>query len=119
MRRRIRGRRGVLARESVVDKSPLLVAAEVREIEQRGGELNTLLSLATAVRPEWLSQLYPQHLTERITCDVDRLHKRVASYRETRFLDLDISRPSVVVAQAQTTLPAPAARLPWRRWCRC
>ena len=33
----VHGRRGVLARESVVSKSKLLVVAEIREIEQRGG----------------------------------------------------------------------------------
>jgi ATP-dependent helicase HrpB len=84
------GRLGTLARESVVD-SPLLVSANLREIDGRGGR-TTLLTLATAVRREWLSQLYPQHLSERVVCEVDRLHKRVATYRETRFLDLLIGR---------------------------
>lgn len=84
------GRTGTLVRESVVD-SRLLVAAGLREVDGRHGR-TTLITLATAVRPEWLAQLYPQHLTERVTCEVDRLHKRVASYRETRFLDLVIAR---------------------------
>lgn len=84
------GRTAALARESVVD-SALLVAASLREVDGRHGR-TTLLTLATAVRPEWLSQLYPQHLSKRVTCEVDRLHKRVASLRETRFLDLVIHR---------------------------
>lgn len=84
------GRTATLARESVVD-SPLLVAAAVREVDGRGGR-TPLLTLATAVRPEWIQELYPQHLNERQVCEVDRLHKRVASLRETRFLDLVIHR---------------------------
>ena len=86
----IEGRTGTLVRESVVD-SPLLVAASLREVDGRHGR-TTLLGLATAVRTEWLSQLYPQHLSHGIQCEVDRLHKRVASLRETRFMDLVIQR---------------------------
>jgi ATP-dependent helicase HrpB len=50
-------RKGVLARESAVPKAPLLVAAEISEIEGRGGEVNVLLSLATAVDEAWLKEL--------------------------------------------------------------
>src|SRR5581483_10684971 len=35
-------RRGVLARESAIHKASLLVAAEVSEVEGRGGEVNVL-----------------------------------------------------------------------------
>src|SRR5476649_1280525 len=48
----VHGRRGVLARESVVQHSPLIVAAEIREVE--GKEINTILSLATAIELDWL-----------------------------------------------------------------
>ncbi|MEN9733750.1 MAG: ATP-dependent helicase HrpB [Verrucomicrobiota bacterium] len=84
------GRRGTLVRESLVD-SPLLVVATLREVEGRQGR-TTLLGLATAVKPEWLVELYPQHISERAGCEVDRLHKRVAAIRERRFLDLVIGR---------------------------
>src|SRR5207247_9153513 len=50
----VHGRRGLLARESVV-QSPLFVAAEVAEVQ--GRELNVVLSLATSIRAEWLGQL--------------------------------------------------------------
>ncbi|HXA80393.1 MAG TPA: helicase-related protein, partial [Opitutaceae bacterium] len=39
-------RRGVLARESAIQKASLLVAVEVSEVQGRGGEVNVLLSLA-------------------------------------------------------------------------
>jgi len=84
------GRAGTLVRESVVD-SPLLVAGSLREVEGRHGR-TTLLALATTVRLEWLRELYPQHLSERLTCEVDRLHKRVAARREICFQDLVVAR---------------------------
>ncbi len=39
----VHGRRGVLARESKVQQSPLFVAAEIREVETRDKEVNTIL----------------------------------------------------------------------------
>jgi ATP-dependent helicase HrpB len=50
---------GVLARESVVQKSPLFVAAEIREIQGRNDELIVLLSQVTGIREEWLRELFP------------------------------------------------------------
>src|SRR5690606_27489074 len=52
-------RRGVLARESAIQQAPLFVAAEVSEVEGRGGEVNVLLSLATAIEEPWLAGLFP------------------------------------------------------------
>ena len=53
----VHNRRGVLARESAVQHSPLFVAAEIREVE--GRDVNTILSLATAIEPDWLRELFP------------------------------------------------------------
>ena len=58
----VHGRRGTLARESVVQSSPLLVAAEVREVEGKDKSVNTLLSLATAIEEEWLRELFPEDI---------------------------------------------------------
>jgi ATP-dependent helicase HrpB len=58
----VHGRRGVLARESVVQNSPLLVVTEVHEIQSGTGkdkELNVLLTMATAIQKEWLRELFP------------------------------------------------------------
>jgi len=57
----VHGRRGVLERNSVVRKSSYVVAAEVREVEAGGGkgDMDVLLSLVTAVEPEWLEELFP------------------------------------------------------------
>ena len=84
------GRTGTVVRESVVD-SPLLVVAGIREVDGRGGRM-TLLSLATAVKREWIEELFPQHLTAATDHVFDRLHKRVAAIRQVRCLGLIIGQ---------------------------
>ncbi len=82
----VHGRKGVLARESVV-KTPLLVASEVREIEIRG-DVETLLTLATAIREEWLRELFPAGFAETTEVYFDSTLRRVLAKRQTRFRDL-------------------------------
>ena len=53
-------RRGVLARESVVQRARLLTASEIREIETSDGERQVLLTLATAIKEEWLREFFPE-----------------------------------------------------------
>lgn len=80
-------RKGVLARESVVHDSPLLVACEVREIEIRG-EVETLLTLATGIREEWLRDLFPEAFREETEVAFDATQRRVVARSTTRFHDL-------------------------------
>ncbi len=84
------GRSGALVRESVVD-TPLLVVASIREVEGRGGRM-TLLSLATAVKREWIMEIFPQHLQATVEHLFDRTHKRVAAIRQVRCLGLVIGQ---------------------------
>lgn len=84
----VHGRKGVLARESVVQGSPLLVAAEVREVEGRDRELNVLLSLCTAVKAEWLKDLFPDDFSEQNDATYDAEAKRVIGRRQVLFRDL-------------------------------
>jgi ATP-dependent helicase HrpB len=86
----VHGRRGVLARESVV-KAPLFVAAEVREVESTGGRqrtLNVVLDLATAVTEDWLRELFPRGFKEVHVVVYDPTLQRVVAREETRFRDL-------------------------------
>ena len=83
----VHGRRGVLARESVVRDARLLVAGEVREISGKDG-VQTLLSLATAIREEWLRELFPEAFSEGVEVFYDKTLRRVMARRETRFRDL-------------------------------
>ncbi|MBV8225453.1 MAG: ATP-dependent helicase HrpB [Verrucomicrobia bacterium] len=81
-------RHGVLARESVVQKSPLLVAAEIREIQGRNDELIVLLSRVTGVRKEWLRELYPDDFHELNQLYFDPAIRRVQSEKCLLFRDL-------------------------------
>ncbi|MSU59856.1 MAG: ATP-dependent RNA helicase [Pedosphaera sp.] len=117
----VHGRRGVLARESVVQQSPLFVAAEVREIEQRGGELNTLLSLATAIEADWLKELFPEDIKSEVHVHFDAQAKRVLAAELLRFRDLALAAKRVdpPPADAAARLLAAeinAGRLPLPNW---
>jgi ATP-dependent helicase HrpB len=87
----VHGRRGVLARESVVQNSPLLVVTEVHEIQSGTGrdkELNVLLSMATAIQKEWLRELFPGDFAEARAVVYDATQRRVLAERRTQFRDL-------------------------------
>jgi ATP-dependent helicase HrpB len=114
----VHGRRGVLARESVVT-APLLVAAEVAEVQ--GRELNVLLSLATAVREEWLRELFPEDFREAQTVVFDTAQRRVVAQWERRFRDLILEQKTTddVPAGAAARLLAQevaAGRLALKEW---
>ncbi|MDB6018862.1 MAG: hrpB 2 [Pedosphaera sp.] len=84
------GRTATLVRESVVQNSPLFVAASIREVPSRGSEKLTLLSLASAVKREWIEEMFPQHIHTQVEHLFDRTHKRVAAVKLVRFRDLTI-----------------------------
>jgi ATP-dependent helicase HrpB len=87
----VHGRRGVLARESVAQTSPLLVVTEVHEIQSGTGknkELNVLLTMATAIQKEWLRDLFPGDFTETQAVVYDATQRRVFAERRTQFRDL-------------------------------
>jgi ATP-dependent helicase HrpB len=100
----VHNRRGVLARESVVHGSPLFVAAEVREIE--GREVNTIFSLATAIEPEWLRELFPDDLKSELHVQFDAQTKRIQAAELVRFRGLALSAKRVEPPPAEA-----AARL--------
>lgn len=86
----VHARRGTLARESVV-KSPLFVVAEAREVESGGRRernLNVVLSLATAIKEEWLHEVFPQGFSEDRAVVYDPALRRVVAREERRFRDL-------------------------------
>ena len=89
----VHGRRGVLARESAVQHSPLFVAAEVREVE--GREVNTILSLATAIEADWLRELYPEDMESDLHVQFDSTAKRVQAAELLKFRGLALSAKRV------------------------
>jgi len=113
----VHNRRGVLARESVVSRYldssrsrgnetltskttnqprhlgsyELFVAAEVREVETRDKEVNTILSLATAIEPDWLREFFPGDMESQLHVQFDATAKRVQAAELLRFRDLALS----------------------------
>ncbi|HEX4997831.1 MAG TPA: ATP-dependent helicase HrpB, partial [Terriglobia bacterium] len=87
----VHGRRGVLARESAARQRPLLVFAEVREVDRRKGDVNTVLSLATGIEPGWLQHLFPEDVMEEQSVTYDSATRRVEASRITRFRGLALS----------------------------
>ncbi len=87
----VHNRRGVLARESVVQQKDLLVAAEIREVEKRDKEVNTILSLATAIEPDWLRELFPEDLESDLRVQFDSAQKRVVAAELLKFRGLALS----------------------------
>ena len=92
-------RRGLLSRDSAVQEAPLLVAAEITEIESRG-EVSTLLGLCTAVEEAWLRELFPEDFHDAGGVDYDEAQRRVLARQERRFRDL-------VLATKQTAAEPP------------
>jgi ATP-dependent helicase HrpB len=102
----VHGRRGTLARESVVHNSNLLVAAEIREVEGKDKTVNTILSLATVVEQKWLQELFPDDIAATPRVFYDAATKRVYAEEQLRFRDLVVGTRRVDPPPAD-----PAAKL--------
>ena len=87
----IHGRKGNLSRDTVVTHSPLIVAAEVQEIEGRDKDLNVSLEIITAVKEEWLREIFPHDFSEDMETIFDAVQRRVTSVRRKLFKDLPLS----------------------------
>lgn len=83
----VHGRRGTLARESVV-ASELLVAGEITEIGGREGEVQTLMTLASPVKEEWLQEMFPSEFSEKFITLFDPSTRGVVARKVTFFRDL-------------------------------
>ncbi|MGA0028619.1 MAG: ATP-dependent helicase HrpB [Opitutales bacterium] len=98
----VHGRTGELRRESSIRNAKLLVAAEVDEIQARGG-VTTYLSLATAVEESWLQELFPDEFSTVNQVRYDASQRRVVTRVERRFRDL------VLEAKDRDDAPSDAA----------
>lgn len=86
------GRQGQLVRESVVQAAQYFIAANLREAPSRGPRPLVLLSLATAVQPAWIAEMFPQHLTTTVEHLFDAQNKRVNATKVVRYRDLVIEQ---------------------------
>jgi ATP-dependent helicase HrpB len=99
----VRGRRGLLSRQSVASEARFLVAAEIAEIEGRDGDARVLLSLATGIEESWLREMFPADFTERAEHFFVKSQNRVVVRREKIFRDL------VLENRDRDAEPGPAA----------
>ncbi|MGA3265235.1 MAG: ATP-dependent RNA helicase [Verrucomicrobiota bacterium] len=115
----VHDRRGVLARESVVQHSPLFVAAEIREIG--GRDVSTILSLATTIETDWLRELFPDDIKSDLHVEFDAQAKRVQAAEVLRFRDLALAAKRVDPPPADVSArllagEIIAGRLPLPNW---
>jgi ATP-dependent helicase HrpB len=80
----------MLAKESVVRDHPLLVASEIREVGGRPGEVNTIVSLATAIERSWLEEFFPADVQSELKVAFDSSSRRVVAADVLRFRDLEL-----------------------------
>ncbi|MEO8440186.1 MAG: ATP-dependent helicase HrpB [Spartobacteria bacterium] len=114
-------RRGVLARESVVHRARLLTASEIREIETSDGERQILLTLATAIKEEWLGEFFPDAVVETNEVTFDSSLRRVVGRTVTLFHDLVLlekktERVPLPKAAALLAREVMAGNCPLKKW---
>ncbi len=80
------GRRGGVAKDSVVRGQELLVATEITEVQ--GREVQVLLSWNTALEETWLSDLFPHDLESKRHTMWDATQKRVFQKEQVSFRGL-------------------------------
>jgi ATP-dependent helicase HrpB len=104
------GGRGVrLSPESVVREAEFFVALDPRE-QRRGGTREALVGIASALRVEWLEELFPASLRRERAAQLDEARQRVIGVntlwyrdlllREDRSAPLDPETASATLAEA-------------------
>ena len=82
------GRSGSIARESVVRDRPLVVAAEIKEIGRTDGDVEVILALVTAVKEEWLREMFPNDFSKSHGLVFEENGRRVLEAERTSFRGL-------------------------------
>ena len=68
-----------------------MVVAEIQEIGGKPGDVNTVLSLATAIEIEWLHELFPKDMQTETRVLLDTVTMRVRADDVLRFRDLVVT----------------------------
>lgn len=76
------GGSAVLSRDSVVRRADWLVAVDIEDRRERG---LPLVRLASAIRPEWLLDLFPERVEESAALEWNRNSERVEAVSTLRF----------------------------------
>ncbi|MGK0200413.1 MAG: ATP-dependent helicase HrpB [Yoonia sp.] len=91
----VHGRKGLLARESCVHRAELITVSEIREVGQSDGDVNTILSLATAIKPEWLEELFPEDFDKQMEVWYEAQPRRVYAHEARFFRDIRLGKKNV------------------------
>ena len=91
------GRMGMLTRESVVQEANLFVAAEISEIEGRDKSVSTLLSMATAIEPEWLEEIYTDEIHATTVLRFDTVSRCILGEEQLVFREIPLERKSLTL----------------------
>ena len=118
--RLIHNRTGELVRDSIVRKSPLFVAGEIREVESRD-ELRVLLSQCTAVEESWLKDAFPDDFAEGTQTLFEPNLRRVVTRKTRLFRDLvlDFTEHDATDTEAAAKILAEevlSGRCPLKNW---
>lgn len=87
----VHGRKGELVRESVVRDKEYLVITEITEIQDGRGDVKTLLSQASAIEREWLSEVFPEAMGKQQEVFYDETLRRVMTRETECYHDLVLS----------------------------
>ena len=82
------GRRGAVAKESVVRGEELLVAAEIAEVQ--GRDVQVTLQMVTELEEDWLGDMFPDDFALEKAPYFDPQQRRVIQRERVRFRDLVI-----------------------------
>ncbi len=97
------GGRGVyLGPESLVGEADLFVAIDARE-DRRGAVLEAQVNLASAVRLEWLEELFPDHVRRERSTRYDEARRRVITVTQLWYLDLLLREDVGQTAQPESS----------------
>ncbi len=99
----VHGRKGVLDRDSAARDAPLLVAAEISEIERADGDLTVRLSLATAIEESWLEEMFPHDMRQQRVVTWDASRRRLEAKEQRQFRDLVLSMRPAAPPTAEET----------------
>jgi len=86
--RLVHNRKGSLEPDGNVKHSRLLVAPEIQRRDIRRGEIETRITLASAIDREWLQELYPEHIAHQRKVAYNTVLRRVEAQESTLYLDL-------------------------------
>ena len=115
------GRRGTIARESVVRDRSLVVAGELKEIGRTDGEVEVVMGLVSAVEEGWLREMFPKDFSEKRGLDFEENGRKVVRLDQVKFRDLVLEEkrreaeagPEASAALAQAVLDG---RCTWPGW---